>query len=91
MGASSLAGMTARWAAAAILVLAPAVAGCAEVVREDGEEIVLDMGPIGKIMPRMRNRLAWPAAHTYCERLGKVPRLRKIEGRMATYRCVEGS
>lgn len=66
-----------------------ALAGCTEIVRKDGDELVIDVGSIGEIMPRARGKIAWPAAHAYCDQLGKVPRLQKLQGRRATYRCID--
>ena len=73
----------------AVALASLALAGCTEIIREDGDEVVINMGSIGEIMPRSRDKLAWPAAHAYCDRLGKVPRLKSLKGRLATYRCID--
>lgn len=65
------------------------LSGCSDVVKSTPDEVSIDTGPIGNIMPGSRHWLAWLAANERCSDQGKSPELYDLQGSVVTYRCVK--
>ena len=78
-----------RFVALAAIAAAVLVSGCSSVVKSTPDEVSVDTGPIGNIMPGSRHYLAWLAANERCSAQGKSPELFDLQGSVVTYRCVK--
>jgi hypothetical protein len=74
----------------AMLALAAAAlsAGCAQVVRQDTEEIAVDTGWLGRIAPGTQTMLGWPVAEYRCRQRGRSAELKDLKDAVAIYRCI---
>lgn len=65
------------------------LSGCSNVVKATPDEVSIDTGQIGKIMPDSRHWFAWFAAHQHCSDEGKSAELYDLQGSIVTYHCVK--
>jgi hypothetical protein len=75
--------------ALAVIAAGPLLSGCADIVKSTPDEVSIDTGPIGNIMPGSRHWLAWLAANDRCGAEGKSAELFDLQGSIVTYRCVK--
>ena len=73
----------------AAMAAALLLSGCSDVVKSTPDEVSIDTGPIGNIMPGSRNWRARLTAHERCSAEGKSPGLYDLQGSVVTYRCVK--
>ena len=62
--------------------------GCAEIVSASPEEVRVDSGDIGEIVPRTRQWFSRQEANKHCSKFGKKSKLVDLKGPEAVYRCV---
>ena len=84
----NIAGKFARLAAVALMV--SLTTGCAQIVSASPEEVQVDTGQIGEIVPGVRHWISWLDANEHCSQFGKKPKLIDLKGAIAVYRCVPG-
>ena len=65
------------------------LAGCAQVVSATAEDVRVDTGALGEIVPGARVWLGWHHAKAQCAAHGRKPKLVDLKGAFAIYRCVE--
>jgi len=78
-----------RFVALAAVAAALLLSACSDIVKSTSDEVSVDTGIIGNIMPGSRHYLAWLAANERCSAQGKSPELFDLQGSVVTYRCVK--
>lgn len=69
-----------------VLVLSFA-ASCTTVKEANPDQISIDTGGVGDIVPGIRAWIAWFEADGHCARQGKDEELADLKGSVVTYRC----
>jgi hypothetical protein len=74
--------------ALAAVVMMITVAGCAEIVSSGPDEVQVDTGQFGELVPGTRQWISWLEANEHCSRFGRKPKLVDLRDSVAVYRCV---
>lgn len=61
---------------------------CTSVKESNPDQISIDTGDIGNIVPGFRSWLSWSQADDHCAGQGKDAELADLKGPVAIYRCV---
>lgn len=73
---------------AVVLLFVLLLAGCTETLLSNRDEIRIDTGDLGEIMPGAREWLTHRQALDHCRKTDREPELFDIKGRVMIYRCV---
>ena len=72
----------------AIVFAAAMMTGCTQVVSSGPDEIQVDTGQFGSLVPGTRQWISWFEANEHCAEFGKKPKLVDLKDTVAVYRCV---
>ena len=73
----------------ALALCALLIVGCTEVVKSTPNEIHVDTGELGQLMPGSRHWLALISATKHCDDLAKKATLEDLKGEVVIYRCTD--
>jgi hypothetical protein len=73
----------------ALMLCALLTVGCTEVVKSTPNEIHVDTGGLGQLMPGSRHWLALISATKHCDGLSKKATLEDLKGEVVVYRCTD--
>ena len=73
----------------ALILCALLIVGCTEVVKSTPNEIHVDTGELGQLMPGSRHWLALISATKHCDDLAKKATLEDLKGEVVIYRCTD--
>lgn len=62
-------------------------ASCASINEARPDQIILDTGDVGRLIPGLRSWLSWPDAHVHCVAQGRTAELVDLKGSVVIYRC----
>lgn len=75
--------------AVVFLFAAAALSACTSVVKETADEIRIDTGFVGEIVPGTRGWWGHLQAGEHCAQYGKRAELVDYQGAVAVYRCIK--
>jgi hypothetical protein len=73
----------------ALMLCALLIVGCTEVVKSTPNEIHVDTGELGQLMPGSRHWLALILARKHCDGLSKKATLENLQEEVVIYRCTD--
>jgi hypothetical protein len=77
-----------KFVAFSCVLILLSVASCTSIETTSPDEISIDTGDVGNIVPGIRGWMSWFEANEHCSAQSKDAELADLRGTIAVYRCV---